>query len=179
MQNLFGKTEPLEIKIGISACLLGEPVRYDGQDKAHGLLCALSAQGVTFIPICPEVGCGLGVPREAMQLEGDPETARLITCHSRQDKTDQLSRWCQVQITHLPPLGLSAIILKSRSPSCGHHSTKIVVSPTDSVRGSGLFAQQLERHLPDLPLFQESDFTDAHDLQRLWQRISDPQADHG
>ena len=82
-----------KIKIGISSCLLGNPVRYDGGHKLDRFLRDTLGQYVEYVPVCPEAECGMGIPREAMRLEGDPEAPRLMTRSTRVDKTDMMMRW--------------------------------------------------------------------------------------
>ena len=82
-----------KIKLGISTCLLGEPVRYDGGHKLDRFLRDALGQYVEYVPVCPEVECGLGMPRESMRLEGEPGTPRLITTRTKTDVTDRLLAW--------------------------------------------------------------------------------------
>ncbi|HZE20713.1 MAG TPA: DUF523 domain-containing protein, partial [Desulfobaccales bacterium] len=79
-----------ELRLGISACLLGQPVRFDGGHRQDRFITDTLGQYVEFVPICPEVECGLGVPREAMRLVGDPDAPRLMTIHTRVDLTDRM-----------------------------------------------------------------------------------------
>ncbi len=74
-----------KVRLGISRCLLGENVRYDGGHTLDRFLADTFGQYVEYIPVCPEVECGLGVPREPMRLEGDPDSPRLVTSHTKQD----------------------------------------------------------------------------------------------
>ncbi|MFH0788375.1 MAG: DUF523 domain-containing protein, partial [Pseudomonadota bacterium] len=108
-----------KILLGISACLLGEKVRYDGGHKADRFIIETLGNHVDFVPVCPEVECGLGIPREAMRLMGDPENPRLITIYSRVDYTERMKEWTRLHIAGLTQLGLGGFIFKSNSPSCG------------------------------------------------------------
>jgi len=80
------------IKLGISACLLGHKVRYDGGHKRDRFLTDTLGQYVEYVPVCPEVECGLGVPREALHLVGNPESPRLMTIHTNLDHTERMLR---------------------------------------------------------------------------------------
>ncbi|MBF0195390.1 MAG: DUF523 domain-containing protein [Magnetococcales bacterium] len=155
--------------VGISACLLGESVRYDGGDKQNHALTAHKDKQIKYIAICPEAGCGLGVPREAMQLEGDPNTPRLLTINSRVDKTDLLTNWSKEQIANLQNDKIDGFIFKNRSPSCGLN--KVLVHKTNPTTpqqyGAGLFAQQIKNHFDDLPMAQDDDMQNQHNIQKF------------
>src|SRR5512136_687892 len=109
---------PGEIKIGVSACLLGEKVRYDGGHKHDRCITDTLGRVFSLIPVCPEVECGLPVPREVMRLEGAPAHPRLVTVESRLDLTERLLAFCREKMAELEGEALSGFILKSRSPSC-------------------------------------------------------------
>ena len=83
------------MRIGISSCLLGEEVRYDGGHKLDLYLKETLGSFVEWVPVCPEVECGLPIPREAMHLVGDPESPRLVTVRTGQDYTLQMLRWAE------------------------------------------------------------------------------------
>ena len=160
-----GGSEDMEkIKIGVSACLLGERVRYDGGHKLDRLLIDALGEDVTFVPVCPEVECGLGVPREAMHLEGDPDAPRLVTVRTGKDCTEQVVRWAQKKVREVEKERLSGFILKSRSPSCGLEVAGVCRPGCPAEKKFiGLFARTLMGHLPLLP---------AEDAERL----HDPEA---
>ncbi len=148
-----GSEDMKKIKIGVSACLLGERVRYDGGHKLDRLLIDALGEDVTYVPVCPEVECGLGVPREAMRLEGDPDAPRLVTVRTGKDRTDQVVHWAQKKVREVEKERLSGFILKSRSPSCGlevmsafHQGCPV------GKKFVGLFARTLMGHLPLLPV---------------------------
>ncbi len=82
-----------KIKIGISRCLLGEKVRYDGGHKWDRFITDTLGKYLEFVPVCPEVECGLGVPREAMHLEGNPADPRLVTIRTKIDHTEGMKNW--------------------------------------------------------------------------------------
>src|SRR4030043_2247655 len=108
-----------KIKLGISACLLGENVRYDGGHKLDRFLTETLGQYVEYIPVCPEVECGMPVPRESMQLEGDPDSPRLVTIRTKQDLTERMVQWARKRIIALEKEDLCGFIFKTDSPSSG------------------------------------------------------------
>src|SRR4030042_3660144 len=84
-----------KIKLGISSCLLGENVRYDGGHKLDRFLQDTLGQYVEYVAVCPEVECGLGIPRESMHLEGEPDALRLVTTRTKIDHTRRMVNWAQ------------------------------------------------------------------------------------
>jgi uncharacterized protein YbbK (DUF523 family) len=141
------------IKIGVSSCLLGEKVRYDGGDKRDPYIADVLGRVVTFVPVCPEVGCGLPVPRERMRLEGEPAHPRLVTIEGRLDLTERMLGWCRIKMKELEGEALAGFILKSRSPSCGLCVEVFSQGRTES--GRGLFAAALTEYFPHLPVVEE------------------------
>ena len=144
-------------RIGISACLLGELTRYDGRQKLHGYLRDDLGRYVEWVPVCPEVECGLPVPREPMSLvRGEREDVRLVTNETGRDLTAQLMTWAERRVAELEALDLWALVLKRRSPSCGVRRVKIR-GRDDMVleTGTGLFAALCRERLPNIPLMEE------------------------
>ena len=146
-------------RLGISACLLGELTRYDGRQKQHEYLRDHMSRYVEWVPICPEVECGLPVPREPMSLAQGPRgEVRLKTNESGRDLTSQLTTWADRRVAELRGQDLWALVLKSRSPSCGLRRVKI--RGLDGMvhdSGAGLFAAACAEQLPNLPLLEEPD----------------------
>jgi uncharacterized protein YbbK (DUF523 family) len=146
----------IKIKLGISSCLLGINVRYDGGHKLDSFLMDNFGVYVDYIPVCPEVESGLGVPRESMQLEGKPESPRLVTTSSKQDKTDLLVNWARKRIVELEMENLYGYIFKSDSPSCGMERVKIYNQMDIANKtGIGIFARTFMEHFPLLPVEDE------------------------
>ena len=145
------------IKIGISACLVGEPVRYDGGHKLDQFLVETLGRFVSFVPVCPETECGLGVPREAMRLTGDPASPRLMTIHTGRDLTARMEGWAARRVRELAGENLCGFIFKSRSPSSGMERVKVYADtggePTKT--GVGLFAKEFMARFPLLPVEDE------------------------
>ena len=108
------------IKLGVSPCLLGERVRYDGGHKLDLFLRDVLGRVAQYVPVCPEVECGLPVPREPMHLEGDPKSPRLIANWSRRDMTAQMLEWSKRRVRELDLENLDGFIFKSGSPAERH-----------------------------------------------------------
>lgn len=143
------------IRIGVSSCLLGQRVRYDGGHKHDRHLTGILGRIFTLVPVCPEVGCGLPVPREAMRLEGDPAEPRLITIESRLDLTGRMRDYCRRTMVGLEREELSGFIFKSRSPSCGLFGVAVYQGDQPAGTGRGLFAAAVTAHFPLLPVGEE------------------------
>jgi uncharacterized protein YbbK (DUF523 family) len=144
------------IKIGISSCLLGEPVRYDGTDKKDQFLINTFGRDIEWVPVCPEVEYGLPVPREEMRLYGNSDYPQLITVNTKVDHTKGLHKWIIHKLEELEDENLCGFIFKSRSPSCGPGDVNIYYASGRSViNGAGLFAGAFIRHFPCIPV--ESD----------------------
>lgn len=151
-----------KIKLGISSCLLGENVRYDGTHKLDLLLRDDLGAYVDFVSVCPEVECGLGVPRESMRLEGEPENPRLITTGGRQDRTDLLVNWSRKRLAELAGQKLCGFVFKRNSPCCGLQHVKIYCDSGAAVEaGAGIFARLFSERFPELPVEDEACLRDT------------------
>jgi uncharacterized protein YbbK (DUF523 family) len=115
----MSKWEPQKIRLGVSACLLGQEVRYDGGHKRDAFLTDTLGPFVEWVPVCPEVEIGLSVPRPPIRLVGDPQTPRLVVEKTGEDLATRMRRWASRRITGLDALGLHGYVLKRSSPSCG------------------------------------------------------------
>ncbi len=145
-----------KIRLGISECLLGHPVRYDGGHKHDRFITDTLGQYVEFVPVCPEVECGLGVPREIMRLVGDVNHPRLITTHSHVDLTERMLSWAHRRVRELEAENLHGFIFKSDSPSSGMERVKVYNDKGMAVKkGVGLFARAFMEHFPLLPVEDE------------------------
>ena len=114
-----------KIRIGISTCLLGESVRYDGGHKRDRFVTDTLGQFLEFVPVCPEVECGLGVPRESMHLQGESDSPRLVTSRSKIDHTKRMITWARKRVKELEKEDLCGFIFKSRSPSSGMERVRV------------------------------------------------------
>jgi uncharacterized protein YbbK (DUF523 family) len=151
-----------KIKLGISSCLLGGKVRYDGGHKLDRFLTDTLGKYVEYIPICPEVECGLGVPRKSMRLEGNPDSPRLIITETRQDMTEYMVNWARKRLAPLDKEGICGFIFKSDSPSCGIKRVKVYNEKSMPINaGVGIFAKIFMEHFPFLSVQDEESL---HDL---------------
>ena len=140
------------IKLGVSKCLLGENVRYDGKHKLDRVIRNTLGQYLDFVPVCPEVECGMSIPREAMQLAGDPEFPRLMTIRTQKDLTDQMLNWTGIRLCQLEKEGLYGYIFKRNSPSCGMKGVNVYNEKgMPAKKGAGLFARAFMKRFPLLP----------------------------
>ena len=119
------ETADVRIRIGVSTCLLGERVRYDGGHKLDHYVRDELGMHVEWVPVCPEVECGLSIPRESMRLVGSPDAPRLIAPKSGKDYTDQMLAWARVKLEELAALDLDGYIFKKDSPSSGAFRVKV------------------------------------------------------
>ena len=161
-----------KIKLGISACLLGENVRYDGGHKLDRFLTDTLGQYVEYVPICPEVECGLGVPREPMHLVGDPVSPRLMTIRTKRDMTDRMIQWAKKRVAELDRENLCGFIFKSDSPSSGMERVKVYNEKGVPVKkGIGIFARIFMEYFPLLPVEDEGRLHDPLLRENFVERI--------
>ena len=153
----MGTTKRPRIRVGISACLLGRKVRYDGGHKRDRLLTSVLGRRFEWVPVCPEVEIGLGVPRETLRLERRDGPPRLVFRHTREDITRRMNAWSRRRLAELEALHLCGYVLKSDSPSCGMRRVKVFGTGGGhpSREGVGLFARALMDRFPLLPVEEE------------------------
>jgi len=145
-----------KIKIGISSCLLGENVRYDGGHKLDRYITDTLGQYFEWVPVCPEVAYGLPVPREAMHLLGDPDSPRLVTIRTGVDHTEGMLKWATKKLKELESQELCGFIFKSRSPSSGIGGVKVYTpSGMPSQRGVGIFGGAFTKRFPLIPVIDD------------------------
>ena len=138
-----------KVRIGISSCLLGNKVRWNAGHKLDRYLTDTLGQFVEYVPVCPEVEAGFGVPRESFRLVGDPENPRLITFKSKTDHTDQMTRWAKKRVKELEKEDLCGFIFKSDSPSSGMIRVKVYNEKgMAEKKGVGMFARAYMNHYP-------------------------------
>jgi len=150
-----------KIRLGVSACLLGQEVRYDGGHKLNHFIRDELGRYVDFVPVCPEVECGMSIPRESLRLTGDPETPRLVTGKTGVDHTDQMNAWAEKRVRELAAEDLCGYIFKKDSPSSGLFRVRVYNDSGNPVKtGVGLFARMFTRHFPLLPVEEEGRLSD-------------------
>ena len=159
------------IAVGASSCLLGEKVRYDGGHKHDRYITDTLGRFFRFVPVCPEVDCGMPVPREAMRLEGDPAEPRLVTVRSRIDMTDRMHAFCRQKVKELEAEDLCGFIFKKGSPSSGLYRVKVYNAGVQARNGSGLFAAAMARHFPLLPTEEEGRLNDPAIRENFIERV--------
>lgn len=141
------------IKIGISSCLLGNKVRYDGGHSHDRFLTQTLGLFTEYVPVCPEVECGMPTPREAVRLVGDPENPKLMTQKTAVDKTDQMNVWIKGRLEKLAGENLCGFIFKSKSPSSGLYRIRVYGEDGSITKnGTGLFARAFTRAFPRVPV---------------------------
>jgi len=161
----MGGTEDIrpttKINVGVSACLLGEPVRYNG-GHTRSKLCLDTLSGYfNFLPFCPEVAAGFGTPRPAMRLKGNPNNPRLsLSDNPASDLTDQLIAGFEAKIDGFAKL--DGYLLMKNSPSCGLERVKIYHDNgyVFEQRGRGIMTTAIREQFPLLPLEEEARLND-------------------
>ena len=161
-----------EIKLGISSCLLGEKVRFDGGHKLDRYLTDTLGNYVQYVPVCPEVECGMPIPREALRQVGDPASPRLVTSHTKQDFTDPMVRWARERVQGLEREELCGFIFKANSPSSGMERVRVYdAGGMPHKVGVGLFARIFMEHFPLLPVEEEGRLHDPKLRENFIERI--------
>lgn len=157
--------------VGISQCLLGDAVRYDGQSKSNAIVLEKLADIFELMPICPEVEAGLSTPRPPVQLTGSINNPKLTGRDNPSiDVTDIMKNYCKtkpVELSHL-----AGFIFKSRSPSCGLNSTPVFINEQCVTENSrGIFAKNLCQAYPKLPVIEDTELETAHLINHFIQTI--------
>jgi len=160
------------IRLGISSCLLGNNVRYDGGHQHDRYITDTLGRYFAWVPVCPEVESGLGIPREAMRLIGMPESPRLITIRSGIDHTDRMMQWATKKFKELEREGLCGFIFKSKSPSSGIGGVKIY-SPSGMPdhKGAGIFGGAFMKHFSLIPLIDDGRLHDPILRENFIERV--------
>jgi uncharacterized protein YbgA (DUF1722 family)/uncharacterized protein YbbK (DUF523 family) len=160
------------IRVGISACLLGEPVRFDGGHKRDPLLTESFGRFFEWVPVCPEVEIGLGTPRPALRLVASPEGPRLRLQKDGDDLTGAMRHYARQRLGELEEADLSGFILKKDSPSCGLERVRVYPAAGPAARtGRGVFAQALVARFPDLPVEEEGRLQDHRLRENFVERV--------
>ena len=164
------------VRIGISSCLLGDEVRFDGGHKRDAPLLEAFAPHVEWVRVCPEVEIGMGVPREPVRLVQSGGDLRMIAVHTGTDHTEAMRAFAARRVQALAAMDLRGYVLKSDSPSCGLHGVKVFdVNEGDAEparRGTGLFAAALTSAFPDLPIAEERQLADPASRASFLDRVS-------
>lgn len=163
----------MPIRVGISACLLGGEVRFDGGHKRDRYLTDVLGENVTWLPVCPEIEVGMGIPRPVIQLRQGEIGERLVERESGEDWTDRMQKYADARTSELSRVGLDGFVLKKDSPSCGMARVRVYARPgaMPSKEGVGHFAQALNRGMADLPIEEEGRLRDAALRERFIEAV--------
>ncbi len=162
----------LPVRLGVSRCLLGERVRYDGGHKRNQFLVDVLGQHVEWVPVCPEVEAGFGTPREAMRLVDDVAEPRLLTVRSRHDYTGRMRRYAKTRVREFQALNLSGYVFKKDSPSCGTRRVRVYARDGRLLgTGKGLFAEAFQRAFPLTPIEEEGRLRDQGLRENFIERV--------
>lgn len=162
----------VRIRIGVSACLLGEHVRFDSGHKRDQFVAECLAQYFELVPVCPEVAIGLGIPREPIHLVGSVQSPRAVgTRDESLDVTERLAAYGRRMACELG--AISGYLFKSQSPSCGTERVRVYRRVGAPLRnGRGIYAAEIMRRLPQLPVEEEGRLHDPalreHFIERLY-----------
>ena len=160
------------IKLGISTCLLGDNVRYDGGHKLDRFLTDTLGRYVEYVPVCPEVECGFGIPRESLRLVGSPNAPRLVTSRTNEDHTERMMTWARGRVVELEKEELCGFIFKSNSPSSGMERVRVYNEQGMPVKkGVGLFARTFMEYFPLIPAEEEGRLHDPKLRENFIERI--------
>lgn len=159
-QSPEAPSDPARVRIGISSCLLGQEVRYNGGHKRDSFLTDTFGRFVEWVPVCPEVEIGMGTPRPPIRLERAGEGVRLVMPSMGGDCTEAMRSYAERRVAELAAVELDGYVLKKDSPSCGMERVKVYQGESATREGRGMFADVLLARLPDLPVEEEGRLND-------------------
>jgi uncharacterized protein YbgA (DUF1722 family)/uncharacterized protein YbbK (DUF523 family) len=160
------------LRIGVSRCLLGDEVRYDSGHKRDSFLVDVLGRFVEWVPVCPEVEAGMGTPRDAIHLVGDPRKPRLETVRSGNDVTTTMARFSERRVQELECLDLAGYVFKKGSPSCGMERVRVFNQHGMPSRdGTGVFARAFMAKFPLIPVEEEGRLCDPVLRENFIERI--------
>ncbi|PLX98908.1 MAG: DUF1722 domain-containing protein [Desulfuromonas sp.] len=161
-----------KIRLGISSCLLGQEVRFDGGHKLDRFLTDTLGRYVEYVPVCPEVEVGLPTPRDALRLVGEVNNPRLVFSRSGEDITERMLAWARKRVVELEAEDLSGYIFKSKSPSSGMERVRVYDhNGVPKKVGVGVFARAFMEHFPLLPVEEEGRLHDPQLRENFIERI--------
>ncbi|AOO65126.1 YbgA family protein [Sulfurospirillum halorespirans] len=147
------------LKIAVSACLLGEPIRYDKTGQRDRFITDKLGKYASFIPFCPE-HLAFGTPRETIRIVLEERHKNVITVFSKNDVTQAMNDAVAQELHKIQNEAICGIILKSKSPSCGLGSTKYYMKEMSEGKKDGLFAFTCKEHFVDFPIEEEARLID-------------------
>ncbi|MBZ5588034.1 MAG: DUF523 and DUF1722 domain-containing protein [Acidobacteriia bacterium] len=163
--------DPGSIRIGVSSCLLGCKVRFDGGHKKDDFLVGTFGRWVEWVPVCPEVEVGMGTPRESVRLLRDGDEIRMVAPKSGKDWTDAMNRYAVRRVEELAATRLCGCVLKKDSPSCGMERVKVYGTGMPTKSGTGVFARALLVRFPNLPVEEEGRLCDPRLRDNFVERV--------
>ncbi|MBI5428250.1 MAG: DUF523 domain-containing protein [Nitrospinae bacterium] len=175
MDNGNNAEKETKVRVGVSACLIGQNVRWDGGHKRDEVVADVLGRLFEWVPVCPEVEAGMGVPREAVGLYGGPERPLMLGNESGTDWTEKMSLYSRRRIEELSGLGLCGYIFKSKSPSCGLNAVPVFAGPGNGPMrlGRGMFADAFMKRYPSIPAEDESRLNDPEIRANFIARVFD------
>ncbi len=160
------------VRVGISSCLLGNPVRYNGGHTRDRFITDTLGAYFEYVPVCPEVEAGFGTPREALRLVGDKDSPRLVTSKSGVDHTDRMLGWARQRLSGLEKEDLCGFIFMNGSPSSGMERVKVYGPKGMPVKnGVGVFARAFMEHFPLLPVEEDGRLHDPRLRENFIERV--------
>lgn len=167
---------PKKFRVGVSQCLLGEPVRYDGGHKRHSAIMEMMGPRVEWVPVCPEVEVGLPVPREPMILVNNSGIRGLIGKDSGKDYMEEMKGFCRKKVQELEAMNLDGFIFKKSSPSCGLQEVEIYADPDTGKPvsgGRGVFAEEFRKKLISIPAAEEDELNSHEGIEKFFQNMTE------
>ncbi len=161
------------IRIGISSCLLGQEVRFDGGHKEDRFITRTLSRYFEYVPVCPELEVGMGVPRESLRLVGDPDAPRLVTVRTKADHTSSMLKFATARVRALEAHDLDGYIFKKDSPSCGIERVRVYSEETGMAvrQGIGIFARIFIERFPLVPVEEEGRLSDPVLRENFIERV--------
>jgi len=163
--------QPERILIGISSCMLGNAVRYDGGHKEMPAIAHGFPETLQWVAVCPETDAGFGIPRPTIHLEQRGARLEVVTDKGGQLRTEPLERYVAAEIARLIALPISGFVCKARSPSCALDDGPLFIDGERQPGASGLFVMRLREREPQLPVADEKALRDAPGRERFWQEV--------
>ena len=160
-----------DIRIGVSACLLGQKVRHDGGHKHSRYLTEVLSPFFDLVPVCPEAEVGMGTPRESVRLVGEVDVPRMVAPRSGADWTERMNRWSRRRVKDLADQDLSGFIFMKRSPSCGLFRVPVRQDNGQPLPGRGLFAAAFTEAYPHVPVEEIGRLSDPHLRENFLERV--------
>jgi uncharacterized protein YbgA (DUF1722 family)/uncharacterized protein YbbK (DUF523 family) len=159
------------IRIGVSSCLLGQNVRFDGGHKKDDFVTGSLGRWVEFVPVCPEVEVGMGIPRPTIRLERRGQAIHLVDPKNGVDHTEAMRTWARRRVSEIEAQDLCGYVLKKDSPSCGMERVRVYAKGAPSKAGRGIFAEELLARMPLLPVEEEGRLNDPQLRENFVERV--------